>query len=149
MRSSRDAPAVQRELFYDVPEMCATDINGMRRALYELFAADERRFCKQMIYFITSIRKRNRGCEGQAFPPDTLHHKLRRLSGAPPLPGCAPAPSGAGRPRACSGAALRLYLCAAACTEPPSTLPDARTPPPLPSCPPRRLPDARARQGGA
>ncbi len=82
VRASGDAPSVQKELFADVPELCATDITAMRRTLYQLFISDERRFCKQMIYFITSIRKRNRGCEGQAFPPDTLHHKLRRLSGA-------------------------------------------------------------------
>ena len=68
-----------------MPELCATDIAAMRRALYSLFISDERRFSRQMVYFITSIRKRNRGCEGQAFPPDTLHHKLRRLSGE----GCA------------------------------------------------------------
>lgn len=66
-------------LFNSVPDVNLQNVEGMQQGLYQLFCNDEQQFCQQLIHYVTSIRKRNKGHVGEKFPLKTLDHKIRRL----------------------------------------------------------------------
>jgi hypothetical protein len=68
-----------KALFAGVPEINLQNVEAMQQALYALFRGDEPRFCLQLVHYVTSIRKRNKGHIGERFPLKTLDHKIRRL----------------------------------------------------------------------
>lgn len=75
-------PQAQHEhklLFSSVPDVNPQNVEGMQQMLYSLFCSDEQQFCQQLIHYVTSIRKRNKGHIGERFPLKTLDHKIRRL----------------------------------------------------------------------
>lgn len=78
----KDALALpeHKQLFDAVPDMDLQNVEQMQQVLYSLFRTDEQRFCQQLVHYISSIRKRNKGHIGERFPLKTLDHKIRRLA---------------------------------------------------------------------